>query len=96
MIAVAANAIVCGFDPVPVVEASIDTEIIPDTAPPGLIVPPGGTLHEPDVVDVSLRSRRDKDDDARDLGAARAERGRVHEQRRVVIDDGRRRISAKN
>jgi hypothetical protein len=42
VIAVAANAIVSGFDPVPVVSASIDPEIVPDTAPPGLIVPPGG------------------------------------------------------
>ena len=44
MIAVAANAIVSGFDPVPVVSASIDPTIVPDTAPPGLIVPAGGTF----------------------------------------------------
>jgi hypothetical protein len=47
VIAVAANAIVSGFDPVPVVEASIDAEIVPDTAPPGLIVPPGGGFTNP-------------------------------------------------
>jgi hypothetical protein len=44
VISVAANAIVSGFDPVPTIEASIDPEIIPDTAPPGLIVPGGGTF----------------------------------------------------
>jgi hypothetical protein len=44
VIAVAANAFVSGFDPVPVVSASIDPTIVPDTAPPGLIVPPGGAF----------------------------------------------------
>jgi hypothetical protein len=44
VIAVAANALVSGFDPVPVVSASIDPTIVPDTAPPGLIVPPGGAF----------------------------------------------------
>lgn len=47
VIAVAANAIVSGFDPVPVVSASIDPTIVPDTAPPGLIVPDGGTFTNP-------------------------------------------------
>jgi hypothetical protein len=47
VIGVAANALVSGFDPVPVVSASIDPTIVPDTAPPGLIVPAGGSFTNP-------------------------------------------------
>jgi Phage capsid family len=61
VIAVAANAIVSGFDSVPVIEASREPELIPDTAP-GEIVPAGGgfsgqtwSLFQSDRVGLKMR-----------------------------------------